>query len=99
MSDKQRSAIRMYVRNEFSKSKTTEMLLNAYGEKRHEQKKKKKKRKTAVSMWYKRFEEGSDLSSILYKSTAGHYRPVSYPDGPITPRCRFMYITARYRFI
>ena len=23
-------------------------------------------------------------ANILYKSTAGHYRPVSYPDGPIT---------------
>ena len=28
--------------------------------------------------------------SILHKSTAGRYRPVSYPDGPITARCRFM---------
>ena len=28
--------------------------------------------------------------SILYKSTAGRYRPVSYPDGPITARCRFI---------
>ena len=28
-------------------------------------------------------------ASILYKSTAGRYRPVSYPDGPITARCRF----------
>ena len=27
--------------------------------------------------------------SILYKSTAGRYRPVSYPEGPITARCRF----------
>ena len=25
-------------------------------------------------------------ASILYKSTAGRYRPVSYPDGPITAR-------------
>ena len=23
-------------------------------------------------------------ASILYKSTAGRYRPVSFPDGPIT---------------
>ena len=30
------------------------------------------------------------LASILYKSTAGRYRPVSYPDGPITARCRFI---------
>ena len=29
-------------------------------------------------------------ASILYKSIAGHYRPVSYPDGPITARYRFM---------
>ena len=28
--------------------------------------------------------------SILYKSTAVRYRPVSYPDGPITARCRFI---------
>ena len=29
-------------------------------------------------------------ASFLYKSTAGRYRPVSYPDGPITARYRFM---------
>ena len=29
-------------------------------------------------------------ASILYKSIAGRYRPVSYPDGPITARYRFM---------
>ena len=29
-------------------------------------------------------------ASILYKSKAGHYRPVSYPDGSITVRCRFI---------
>ena len=28
--------------------------------------------------------------SILYKSIASRYRPVSYPDGPITARCRFI---------
>ena len=28
--------------------------------------------------------------SILYKSTAGRYRPVSYPDGPISARYRFI---------
>ena len=27
--------------------------------------------------------------SILSKSIAGRYRPVSYPDGPITARYRF----------
>ena len=29
-------------------------------------------------------------ASILYKSKAGRYRPVSYPDGPITARYRFI---------
>ena len=29
-------------------------------------------------------------ASILYKSIAGRYRPVSYPDGPITTRYRFI---------
>ena len=29
-------------------------------------------------------------ASILHKSTAGPYRSVSYPDGPITARYRFM---------
>ena len=29
-------------------------------------------------------------ASILYKSTAGRYRPVSYPDGPITARYSFI---------
>ena len=33
MSDEQRSAIKFCVRNGFSKSKTIDMLLNAYGEK------------------------------------------------------------------
>ena len=28
-------------------------------------------------------------ASILYKSIAGRYRPVSYPDGPITAHYRF----------
>ena len=31
-----------------------------------------------------------DPASIIYKSTAGRHRPVSYPDGPITARCRFI---------
>ena len=30
------------------------------------------------------------LASILYKSIAGRYRPVSYPDGPITTHYRFI---------
>ena len=29
-------------------------------------------------------------ASILYKSIAGRYRPISYPDGPITARYRFI---------
>ena len=29
-------------------------------------------------------------ASILYNSIAGRYRPVSYPDGPITTRYRFI---------
>ena len=29
-------------------------------------------------------------ASIFYKSIAGRYRPVSYPDGPITARYRFI---------
>ena len=29
------------------------------------------------------------LASILYKSIVGRYRPVRYPDGPITVRYRF----------
>ena len=29
-------------------------------------------------------------ASILYKSIADRYRPVSYPDGPITDRYRFI---------
>ena len=29
-------------------------------------------------------------ASILYKSIAGRYRPVSYPDGPTTARYRFI---------
>ena len=30
------------------------------------------------------------MASILYKSIAGRYRPVSYADGPITARYRFI---------
>ena len=29
-------------------------------------------------------------AGIFYKSTAGRYRPVSYPDGPITARYRII---------
>ena len=34
--------------------------------------------------------EDSTPASILYKSIAGRYRPVIYPDGPITARYRFI---------
>ena len=43
---------------------------------------------------YRKFFSGlrADMNpaSILYKSIAGRYRPVSYPDGPITARYRFI---------
>ena len=38
-------------------------------------------------------------ASILYKSTAGRCRPVSYPDGPITARCRFIKNAYWVRFL
>ena len=34
--------------------------------------------------------DGINPGSILYKSKADRYRPVSYPDGPITARYRFI---------
>ena len=34
--------------------------------------------------------EGSTPASILHKSTARRYRPISYPDGPIMACYRFM---------
>ena len=37
------------------------------------------------------FDLNSYPDSIPYKSIAGHYRPVSFPDGPITARCRFIW--------
>ena len=44
----------------------------------------------AVHMKDKRVEKTSrNPASIFYKSTADRYRPVSYPDGPITDRYRF----------
>ena len=33
---------------------------------------------------------GTNPANILNKSIAGRYRPVSYPDGPITARYRFI---------
>ena len=35
-------------------------------------------------------------ASILYKSIAGRYRPVSYPDGPITARYMYRFIKNAY---
>ena len=37
--------------------------------------------------------------SILYKSIAGRYRPVSYPDGPIRPAIDLKSMLAGYLFI
>ena len=50
-------------------------------------KKKKKKEKNNIIWCY-----GNTAfpDSILYKSIAGRYRPVSYPDGPITARYKFV---------
>ena len=36
------------------------------------------------------YSTGNNPASILSKSIAGRYRPVSYPDGPITARYRFI---------
>ena len=36
------------------------------------------------------YKQSKDPASILYKSIAVCYRPVSYPHGPITARCRFI---------
>ena len=36
------------------------------------------------------FTDHDNPASILDKSIAGRYRPVSYPDGPITARYRFV---------
>ena len=46
-------------------------------------KKKKKKKKKNVTLV-------KIPASILYKSIARRYRPVSYPDGPVTARYRFI---------
>ena len=35
-------------------------------------------------------EDVSSQASILYKSIAGRYRPISYSDGPITTRYRYI---------
>ena len=41
-------------------------------------------------VWCLDLTTGKDPVSIQYKSIAGRYRPVSYPDGPITARYRFI---------
>ena len=46
--------------------------------------------KTKVLSTYGETFYGRIPASILYKSIAGRYRPVSYPDGPITARYRFI---------
>ena len=38
-------------------------------------------------------------ASILYKSIAGRYRPVSYPDGPITAHYRFIKNASWYEIL
>ena len=57
MSAEQRSAIKLCARNGFSKAKTIEMLINAYGA--------TAVKKTAVYKWFKRFkEEQEDLGMM-----------------------------------
>ena len=56
---------------------------------RTKQKIMKSKLALAVSM-RKSEKETCIPASILYRSIAGRIRPVSYPDGPITARCRFI---------
>ena len=41
-----------------------------------------------ILLWHWGYSLKGFLASILYKSIAGRYRPVSYPDGPITARYR-----------
>ena len=49
-------------------------------------------RVTRLTHVWRSFSIYSDIfpASIIYKSIAGRYRPVSYPDGPITARYRFI---------
>ena len=49
------------------------------------QKKKQKKKRFPIKM-----NGDANPASVLYKSIAGRYWPVSYPDGPITARYRFI---------
>ena len=60
--------------------------------------KEKEKRYRRDGSGYERKEQGrkrnrnesEETDSILYKSKTGRYRPVSYPEGPITARNRFI---------
>ena len=45
---------------------------------------------TCMFIFWNRIRLIANPDSILYKSTADRYRPVSYPDGPISARCRFI---------
>ena len=47
-------------------------------------------RKKATSGGEPKGSSSPNPASILHKSTARRLRPVSYPDGPLTARCRFM---------
>ena len=78
MSDEQRSAIKFCVRNGFSKSKTIDMLLNAYGEKAM----KKNKKKTAVYMGYKRFEFEEGRENIKDDQRSGRTSVVRHLTSP-----------------
>ena len=57
MSAEKRSAIKLCARNGFSKAKTVEMLINAYGA--------TTVKKTAVYKWFKRFEEGQEYPWMI----------------------------------
>ena len=46
--------------------------------------------RTAYTLYSDNISTINNPASTLYKSIAGRNRPVSYPDGPITARYRFM---------
>ena len=43
-----------------------------------------------IASVYRTERVNAKLAGVIYKSIAGRYRPVSYPDGPITARYRFI---------
>ena len=45
---------------------------------------------SSIKTFYSEHKKINIPASILYKCIAGRYRPVSYPDGPITARYRFI---------